>query len=107
MEQLLYVLPPRDPIGNADGDIIYRLREGIERFLITDINNPGASAKAQSDIFIVWDTVSTELEQFSHVPGGANVLYLDGHAAFQRYEQTGAGPAPANKLFAHIFEISG
>ena len=61
----------------------------------------------QSDIFIVWDTVSTELEQFSHVPGGANVLYLDGHAAFQRYEQTGAGPAPANKLFAHIFEISG
>jgi hypothetical protein len=37
----------------ADGSpvpkTIYRLREGIERFFITDINNPAASAKAQSE----------------------------------------------------------
>lgn len=25
--------------GNGGGDVVYRLREGIERFLITDINN--------------------------------------------------------------------
>jgi prepilin-type N-terminal cleavage/methylation domain-containing protein/prepilin-type processing-associated H-X9-DG protein len=94
------------PVGNAESDTLYRLREGIERFMITDINNPGASSKAQSDIFILWDTVSTNLSEFSHVPGGANVLYLDGHAAFQRYDQTGAGPAPANRLFAVMFEVS-
>jgi beta-lactamase regulating signal transducer with metallopeptidase domain len=34
---------------------IYRLREGIERFLITDINNPAASALAQSIIPVVWE----------------------------------------------------
>ena len=100
-------LDPNVPIGNGDGDTLYRLREGIERFLITDINDPGASAAAQSDIFILWDTVSTELEQFSHVPGGANVLYLDGHVEFQKYDTTGDQPGPANRLFAHIFEISG
>ncbi len=32
--------------GNGGGNTIYRLREGIERFLITDINNPSASNMA-------------------------------------------------------------
>lgn len=92
--------------GNGEGDIIYRLREGIERFLITDINNPAASAKGQSEIFIVWDTLSTNVNEFSHIPGGSNVLFLDGHVEYQRYDSSGDGPAPANRLFAHIFEIS-
>ena len=100
-------LDPAIPIGNANGDTIYRLREGIERFLITDINNPGASAQAQSEVFILWDTVSTNLSEFSHVPGGANVLYLDGHVSFNRYDSGGAEDSPANRLFATIFEISG
>jgi len=69
------------------------LREGIERFMITDINNPAASAKAQSEIPIMWDTwsgVNTFFDyslvgNFNHVPGGSNVLYMDGHAEFIRY----------------------
>ena len=28
------------PYGNSGGSTVYRLREGIERFMITDINNP-------------------------------------------------------------------
>lgn len=67
------------------GDTLFRLREGIERFLITDINNPGASAQAQSVVPIVWDHVTTNVKDFAHVPGGANVLYLDGHVDFLRY----------------------
>ncbi len=67
------------------GDTLYRLREGIERFLITDINNPAASAQAQSTVPIIWDHISTSTKDFAHVPGGANVLYLDGHVAFLRY----------------------
>lgn len=67
------------------GDTLYRLREGIERFLITDINNPAASAEAQSTVPIVWDHVTTNVIDFAHVPGGANVLYLDGHVSFVRY----------------------
>ncbi|MCX5772181.1 MAG: DUF1559 domain-containing protein [Candidatus Hydrogenedentes bacterium] len=64
---------------------VYRLREGIERFLITDINNPAASAKAQSEISVIWDEISTEIKEFNHIPGGSNVLFLDGHVEFIKY----------------------
>jgi prepilin-type processing-associated H-X9-DG protein len=67
------------------GNMIFRLRDGIERFLITDINNPAASAKAVSEIPLIWDHASTKTIDFSHVPGGGNVLYLDGHAEFLIY----------------------
>ena len=65
-----------------------RLREGIERFLITDINNPAASAKAQSTVAVMWDAYAQNLgssgyaagiARFNHIPGGSNVLYMDGH----------------------------
>ena len=67
------------------GDTLYRFREGIERFLITDINNPAGSAQAQSAVPILWDHISTKGKDFAHIPGGANVLFLDGHVAFQVY----------------------
>jgi len=69
----------------GDSDTLFRLREGIERFLITDINNPGATAQAQSTVPLVWDHISTKVKDFAHVPGGANVLYLDGHVRFEKY----------------------
>jgi prepilin-type processing-associated H-X9-DG protein len=72
-------------LGNGESNTVHRLREGIERFLITDINNQGASAKAQSDIWIYLDKLSTESSEMNHVPGGSNVLYLDGHVQFIRY----------------------
>jgi len=68
---------------------VYRLREGIERFFITDINNPAASALAQSEISVMYDDVNANIAlgggSFNHVPGGGNVLYLDGHVSFIRY----------------------
>jgi len=75
--------------GNAGGETIYRLREGIERFLITDINNPAASAQAQSEISIMADLTSTTPDQYNHIPGGSNMLFLDGHVEFARYPSTG------------------
>jgi len=78
--------------GNSGGDTMYRLREGIERFLITDINSPATTSRAQSEIFIMWDNLSTNAFTFNHVPGGSNILYLDGHVAFQRYAEHGPGP---------------
>jgi prepilin-type processing-associated H-X9-DG protein len=66
---------------------ILRLREGIERFMITDINNPASSAKAQSEIWVMDDWVSTDTgQEFNHVPGGSNVLYQDGHVEFVKYQ---------------------
>jgi prepilin-type N-terminal cleavage/methylation domain-containing protein/prepilin-type processing-associated H-X9-DG protein len=81
-----------------------KLKEGAERFLITDINNPAASAQAQSTIFVMMDAWGADIgsglpwsgEQFgtvvfNHVPGGSNVLYMDGHVSFVRY---GGQPLP-------------
>jgi len=73
--------------GNGGSNTVYRLREGVERFLITDINNPAASAQAQSEVWIMLDQFGTgaSVKYFNHVPGGCNVLYMDGHVAFMRY----------------------
>ncbi|MBI5091768.1 MAG: hypothetical protein HZB26_04905 [Candidatus Hydrogenedentes bacterium] len=72
---------------------LYRLREGIERFLITDINIPAGSAKAQSAIPIMWDTVGTDNgapvpDQYNHLPMSANVLFFDGHVELGHYPQS-------------------
>jgi len=78
--------------GNGGSSTVYRLREGVERFLITDINNPAASAKAQSEIYIMFDQLATNPSAYNHIPGGANVLYMDGHVQFLKYELCGEPP---------------
>jgi prepilin-type processing-associated H-X9-DG protein len=79
------------------------LREGIERFFITDINNPAGSALAQTEVPIMWDAVATVVSNFNHIPGGANVLYMDGHVEFVRYP---SDKAPANIAFALIGDLN-
>ncbi|MFP4173860.1 MAG: prepilin-type N-terminal cleavage/methylation domain-containing protein [Candidatus Hydrogenedentota bacterium] len=92
-----------DDDGAALPDTYARLREGIERFFITDINNPAAGAEAQSSIAVMFDFFATEelppwgedwdkagggmgtTQQFNHVPGGSNALFMDGHVEFIRY----------------------
>jgi len=64
-----------------------RLREGIERFFITDINNPAASAKAQSTLVVMYDEAQMSggsWQRYNHVPGGVNVLFMDGHVEFSK-----------------------
>jgi prepilin-type processing-associated H-X9-DG protein len=73
------------PIGTCQITTIYRLREGIERFFITDINNPAGSSVAQSELAVFWDVPSANVGEFNHAPGGCNVGYLDGHVDFLRY----------------------
>ena len=90
------------PIGNGATNCVYRLKEGIERFLITNVLNPAAANQAQSEVPIVWDTIasgkydSDAIGIYNHMPGGCNVLYMDGHVAFHRYPTA----FPANKTFA-------
>jgi prepilin-type processing-associated H-X9-DG protein len=91
------------PLGNGNTGTVYRLREGIERFLITDINNPAASAVAQSEVWIMGDLISTDVSTYNHIPGGSNVLYMDGHVEFLRYPPgDGCGPAPVNSVLARL-----
>ena len=94
--------------GNGGGDTVYRLREGIERFVITDINNPAASARAQSEIQTMMDMIGTGVatEYFNHIPGGSNVLYLDGHVEFLRYPGRDApGEGFMNSVSANIISM--
>jgi prepilin-type processing-associated H-X9-DG protein len=86
-------------LGNANGFIIRQFREGIERFMITDIDNPSATALAQSSIAVMWDRVSSKASEFNHVPGGTNVLFMDGHTQFQKYP---SNDFPANKGLAAL-----
>lgn len=73
------------------------LREGMERFLVTDINNPAGSAKAQSEVPIMWDHASAneggglDATEFNHVPGGSNILFMDGHVQFVKYPASPGG----------------
>ena len=87
IDEDIELLPQYALYGNGGSKTIYRLREGIERFLITDINNPAATAQAQSTVFIMMDQVANTgaIEFFNHIPGGCNVLFLDGHVDFIRY----------------------
>lgn len=73
------------PMGNGNGDTVYRFSEGIERFLVQNINDPGATASAQSELFVMTDVISSEVAYFNHIPGGCNVLFMDGHVEFIKY----------------------
>jgi prepilin-type N-terminal cleavage/methylation domain-containing protein/prepilin-type processing-associated H-X9-DG protein len=77
-------------------DSYRRLREGIERFFITDINNPAAGALAQSTLPCMWDAWANSINwhgdqggiaRFNHIPGGSNVLYVDGHVEFIKFQE--------------------
>jgi len=83
---------------------LHRLREGIERFFITDINNPAASSLAQSELAAYWDVLSVAIQDFNHVPGGSNVLYMDGHVEFIRYPSE---DFPVNWYMATVAQASG
>jgi prepilin-type processing-associated H-X9-DG protein len=49
----------------------------------------------------MWDQISTNISQFSHVPAGQNCLYLDGHVEFRRYDPT-SGDFPFSPMYAAV-----
>jgi prepilin-type processing-associated H-X9-DG protein len=88
----LEISPGTDTGGE---NLIYRLKEGVERFYITDINNPQADAIAQSKI-------PTLIERLGHHhnPEGGNVLFMDGHVEFIQYP----GPWPMTEKTMRILQ---
>ena len=49
---------------------------------------------------ILGDVISTNPENFNHVPGGGNILYMDGHCEFLRYPNAKATVTRAFALAA-------
>jgi prepilin-type N-terminal cleavage/methylation domain-containing protein/prepilin-type processing-associated H-X9-DG protein len=88
--------------GNLGGRTIHRLQEGIERYMITDINDTSRGAEAQTIIVAMWDLVNVNplgAGEYNHVPGGGNVLYMDGHVEFKKYDPV--GKFPINNAFGN------
>jgi prepilin-type N-terminal cleavage/methylation domain-containing protein/prepilin-type processing-associated H-X9-DG protein len=83
--------------GNGGGSTVFRLCEGIERYTITNVVDPSATSVSQSEIFVMFDQISTRASDFNHVPGGSNVLYMDGHVEFLKYPNA---KAPVLEAFA-------
>lgn len=92
------------PIGEKN--FIHRLREGIERIFITDINNPGNGSTAASELVVMHDAIADEIAHFNHVPGGSNVLFLDGHVEFLKWPANlHDGAFPMNEAGIILHEI--
>ena len=72
--------------------------------MITDINNPAASALAQSEIAVAGDRLSTVIQYFNHLPGGANILFMDGHVEFLKFP---GSQFPATRADAVLFALLG
>lgn len=90
-----------DLVGHLSERPLYRLREGIERFFITDINSH--SGDASTKLPVMYDLVSVTVEPFNHAPAGSNVLFLDGHVEFSKYP----GPFPVLPEYAAVAEFLG
>ncbi len=99
--------------GIGNGKIAFRMREGAERFAITDIYNPAGSAEAQSSIPVMLDCMASNLKggtkekwgsvvKFNHLPGGSNVLYMDGHVQFLKYSFDGEFPVTGEVAWSQL-----
>ncbi len=73
--------------GPGGGTTFFRLQQGVSRFFISDLHNPAAMAASESEIPVLYDSISDlgRLQLNHMVPPGGNVLYLDGHVEFHRY----------------------
>ncbi len=90
--------------GLGGGDSTMRMRQGVDRFLITDINTIFTGDETGASIIpLMWDQISTDISRFSHVPAGQNILYLDGHVEFIRYDPIGnEGKYPVSPMYAAV-----
>ena len=93
-----------NPVPVNGFDSALRLREGIERFFITDINNAASGAQAQSTLVVMYDGVAENAADFNHIPGGSNVLYMDGHVSFVKYGSGVDSPFPMNQAGLDLYE---
>ncbi len=78
-------------------DTLYRLRDGLARYQVTDICNEAAANQARKKTAIMWDAIPAGDGQ------GANVLFMDGHVEFLEW-QDGAGRFPVNRAGAVLTE---
>jgi prepilin-type N-terminal cleavage/methylation domain-containing protein/prepilin-type processing-associated H-X9-DG protein len=70
--------------GNGNSNTVFRLRAGIERFLIGDISNPSTVMdRIAAAVPVMMDKPTLASKDANHARSvGSNVLFLDGHVEF-------------------------
>jgi prepilin-type processing-associated H-X9-DG protein len=76
------ILPDGTLPSTFNPGTVLPLREGVERFLTTDINGPNGSPSAQAPIPVLIEIADWKYKESDDDFKGANVLYMDGHVAF-------------------------
>ncbi len=84
-------------VGTRGGTLIHRLREGVQRFAVTDINNHRKTARAEAEQWIMSDLIEAPA---ADAQGGANVLFMDGHVEFVEF----SAKAPVTSGVAQFVE---
>ena len=86
---------------------LYRLYEGIDNLLIHSSYFRSATVRSDSGIAVMWDAIELDRPRsFNHLPGGVNVLFMDGHVEFMRYTGPQGNRFPANELGSIITGLS-
>ncbi|MBI4556815.1 MAG: type II secretion system protein [Candidatus Hydrogenedentes bacterium] len=88
-----WVPKPPTAMGTGGGGTVMRLREGVERLLTTSAGFKPSAGNPQALVPVMWDaygdpsslTLAASGVSFNHIPGGSNVLYLDGHVEWVAY----------------------
>ncbi len=73
--------------GPGNRNTFFRIRDGINRMFIEDINRPGMTAVPETRIPLLFDTMALYGRYLPNhvVPPGGNVLYMDGHVEYMRF----------------------
>ncbi|HIJ65165.1 MAG TPA: hypothetical protein HPP77_04370 [Candidatus Hydrogenedentes bacterium] len=91
----------REPRIEEGEHTFRRIREGIERFFITDINNPAATNIGQSTIPVLFENVHEVRKREKR--RDAVVLYMDGHVERKQYGDSPEGQFPLTEAVADAF----
>lgn len=95
--------------GHAPGEsnIFFRLRDNSSRFFVEDVNDPSRGLVPNTEIPVVFDSYSIygRIELNHVVPQGGNVLYLDGHVEYAKYDDR-INRIPYTELFMSFTRIN-
>src|SRR5690606_7768798 len=85
-------LPAPPGRGSFGTDTFYRLRDGVGDAIAEKLGVTGSAAQLDAKIPVIWDKSDVWVYgdgsiavDFSHIPDGANVAFLDGHVEYLKY----------------------
>jgi prepilin-type N-terminal cleavage/methylation domain-containing protein/prepilin-type processing-associated H-X9-DG protein len=84
------------------GTTYFRTAVNVGRFFIRDIDQAAGDMVADTEIPVLFDSVAYSngergITRMNHLPLGGNVLFLDGHVEFAKYDRPAYAPSVFNE----------